>query len=121
EPMVQVLADSAEEHFFAGRGWATVPGGDALFLLGSVARAARSLRPVAHLDLERMLAGDLPVSPQVGIAVDGPRINLELRLDGRLVGGGRAARSGDWLGVHALSVDPELRRRGLARRVMAEL
>jgi len=121
EPLVQVLTDSAEEEHFRGLGWEQVPGGDALFLIGSVARAARALRPVAGFDLERMLAGDQPVAPQVGIVADGPRLSLELRLDGRLVGGGRAALSGDWLGVHALSVEPELRRRGLARRVMAEL
>lgn len=121
EPMVQVLTDSAEERHFAHHGWEVVPGGDAVFLLGSVARAARALRPVATLDLEQLLAGGRPVTPQVGIAVDGPRLNLELRVDGRLVGGGRAARSGDWLGVHALLIEPQLRRRGLARRIMAEL
>ncbi|WP_235737905.1 GNAT family N-acetyltransferase [Nocardioides alcanivorans] len=121
EPMVQVLADSTEETHFARLGWEQLPGGDALFMIGSVARASRGLRPVAGFDLEKMLAGDQPVTTKVGIASDGPRLNVELRRDGRLVGGGRAALSSDWLGLHALSVEPELRRRGLGRRVMVEL
>ncbi len=121
EPLVQVLADSPEERFFADAGWELVPGGDAEFLIGSVARTARALRPAAALDFETLLAGNRPREAQVGVVSDGPRLNVELRIGNRLVGGGRAARSGDWLGVHALSVEPELRRRGLGRRIMAEL
>lgn len=121
EPLVQVLASSPEEEFFTRQGWRVVPGGDAVFLLGSLARASRALRPATSLSLEEMLSGNRPVTPRVGVEFDGPRINVELRIDGRLVGGGRAALSRDWLGVHALSIAPDLQGRGLGRRVLAEL
>jgi N-acetylglutamate synthase len=44
-----------------------------------------------------------------------------LRADGRVVAVGRGAVDEDWLGVMAVEVEPEYRRRGLATAVMAGL
>jgi GNAT superfamily N-acetyltransferase len=44
-----------------------------------------------------------------------------LRLDGRTVAVGRAALDDEWLGVMAVEVDPDYRRRGLASAVMGAL
>ncbi len=43
------------------------------------------------------------------------------RADGTVVGVGRLGVSGDWAGIAAMWVDPEYRRRGLARAMMREL
>jgi len=101
-PMVQVEAGSDLEEWFADTGWEPVAGGDALFLLGSLARARRLLGPVAE-------------SAQV--VTDGPRATAGVAE--RAVG--KAAVDGDWLGVHDLVVQPEHRRQGLARGVLAAL
>jgi N-acetylglutamate synthase len=101
-PMVQVEAGSDVEEWFADTGWEPVPGGDALFLLGSLARARRLLGPV-------------PQSAEV--VTDGPRATAGVA--GKAVG--KAAVDGDWLGVHDLVVQPEHRRQGLARGVLAAL
>ena len=101
-PMVQVEADSDLERWFAGVGWEPVAGGDALFLLGSIARARRLLGPV-------------PETPEV--VADGARATAGIRE--RSVG--KAALDGDWLGVHDVFVQPEHRRKGLAGGVLAAL
>lgn len=118
EPLAQVVRDTDAEQVFAAAGWQPVPGGDAVFQIGSLSRAARALRPVAPLAFEQLL--DQPQA-QVGVIEDGVRAAVELRVAGRLVAQARAGLSGDWLGLHALQVDPELRRRGLGRRMIAEL
>ncbi|CAM3431855.1 GNAT family N-acetyltransferase [Nocardioides dubius] len=118
EPLAQVVRDSDAERIFVTAGWQPVPGGDAVFQLGSLSRAARALRPVAPLSFEQLVARP---QTQVGLTDDGVRVALELRIGGHLVATARAGLSGDWLGLHALQVEPELRRRGLARRMIAEL
>lgn len=100
-PMVQVELGSDADRWFSDAGWSVVPGGDALFLLGSVARARRLLGPV----------------PGATIAADGPRARGDVGDLAR----GSAGLHDDWLGVHGLHVDPQHRRRGLARTVMAAL
>jgi ribosomal protein S18 acetylase RimI-like enzyme len=100
--MVQVEVGSDLERWFAGAGWHVVPGGDAIFLVGSLASARRRLGPVPR---------------QVEVAVDGPRARASIGE----AAVGAAALDADWLGVHDLAVRPELRRQGLARAVLAGL
>lgn len=100
-PMVQVEVGSDADRRFAEAGWSVVRGGDALFLLGSLARARRLLGPV----------------PGATLVVDGPRARADVDDRAR----GSAGLHDDWLGVHGLVVEPEHRRRGLARAVMAAL
>lgn len=103
--LAQVEQGSAEESAFAGLGWTPVPGGDAHFLLTSLAHASR----LAGSDLD------------VEVEEDGPRVRVVRRVDGREVGSGRAALDRDWLGVHALGVDPPHRGHGHATAMMAAL
>jgi ribosomal protein S18 acetylase RimI-like enzyme len=105
DALVQVEQGSAEDEGFAGLGWDVVPGGDAHFLLTSLAHASRS-------------AGD---DLEVEVDEDGPRLRVVRRVDGVEVGSGRAALDGDWLGVHALGVVPEHRGQGHATAMMAAI
>jgi N-acetylglutamate synthase len=100
--MVQVAVGSEVDAWFDAAGWAVVPGGDSLFLLGSVSRARRTLTA----------AGDDATLHPTGV-----RAHAELPGEAFA----KAAIDGDWLGIHDLFVEPELRRRGLARSVMATL
>jgi ribosomal protein S18 acetylase RimI-like enzyme len=100
--MVQVEVDSDADRWFADVGWEVVPGGDSLFLLGSVARARR-------------LLGESGVSAD--LRADGPRAGASIPDQANA----SAAVDDEWLGVHDVFVEPELRRRGLARAVMATL
>ena len=104
-PMVQVEVDSDADRWFTAAGWVVVPGGDSLFLLGSVARARRLLGR----------GGD--AAGRVAVSVDGTRAHAAI---GDLAHG-KAGLDADWLGVHGLWVEPAARRRGLARAVMAGL
>jgi N-acetylglutamate synthase len=101
-PMVQVETSSQADDWFAETGWTVVPGGDSLLMLGSVSRA------------RRLLTGS---SAAADLHVDGPRAHATVADQAF----GKAALDGDWLGVHDLFVEPGLRRRGLARAVMASL
>ncbi|WP_457109579.1 GNAT family N-acetyltransferase [Marmoricola sp. URHA0025 HA25] len=100
-PMVQVEVGSEADDWFGATGWTVVPGGDSLFLLGSLSRARRTLG-----------ADDVAV-----LHSDGPR--AEAIVNDQAFA--KAAIDRDWLGVHDLFVEPELRRRGLARAVLATL
>jgi N-acetylglutamate synthase len=105
DPMAQVEIGSAVDAALAGLGWAPVAGGDAHFLLTSLAHASR----LAGSDLD------------VEVEEDGPRARVVRRVDGREVGAGRAAIDGDWLGVHGLVVEPDHRGQGHATAMMAAL
>ena len=105
ESLAQVELGSDTEAAFAGLGWTAVPGGDAHFLISSVAHAVRS----AGSDLEVEVEEDLP------------RVRVVRRVGGHEVGSARAALDGDWLGVHALVVDPDHRGQGHATAIMAGL
>lgn len=99
--MVQVEMGSDVERWFADAGWTVVPGGDALFLMGSLARARRLLDAGTEAEL----------------STDGPRADASIG-DRAL---GKAALDEDWLGVHDLWVEESVRRQGLARSVLAAL
>jgi ribosomal protein S18 acetylase RimI-like enzyme len=101
-PMVQVEAGSEVEQWGAEAGWKPVAGGDALFMVASLARVRRRLGPV---------------HPDVEVSADGPR--AAATLPGRAVG--RASVDADWLGVHDVVVEPAHRRQGLARAVLGAL
>jgi ribosomal protein S18 acetylase RimI-like enzyme len=106
-PMVQVETSSDADCWFADAGWSVVPGGDALFLLGSVSRARRAL------------SGSDEAT--VRTEVDGPRIRATVLQDGHEIGVGHAGLGGDWLGIHTLEVVPTARRRGVARTILRTL
>lgn len=99
-PLVQVEQGSEEESTVADAGWAPVAGGDSVFLLASVAQVRRTL-------------GGLPAP-----AVTGAAEHARVVTDGAR---GEAGLDGDWLGIHGVAVDPDRRRRGLGRAVMAAL
>lgn len=119
--MVQVERGSATESGLAEEGWVPLGDGDADFLIASLAQTSRRLRATSRLRFEDLLEGQGSGPVSVGLAHGERDVALELRQDGKVVGSGRAALSGDWVGVHALDVAPEHRRRGLARRMLAEL
>jgi ribosomal protein S18 acetylase RimI-like enzyme len=100
-PMVQVEVGSDADRWFSDAGWTVVEGGDALLLLGSVARARRLLGPATGATL----------------TADGSRARADVGDSAR----GSAGLHDDWLGVHGLHVEPEHRRQGHARAVMAAL
>jgi ribosomal protein S18 acetylase RimI-like enzyme len=103
DALAQVERGSEVDAGLSGLGWVHVPGGDAHFLLTSLAHASRLVGPDLEVEVEE----------------DGPRVRVVRRVDGREVGSGRAAVDGDWLGVHALEVAPEHRRQGHAGAMMA--
>ena len=105
DPLVQVELGSDADAAFAGLGWMPVPGGDSHFLLTSVAHASRFAGSDHGVEVEE----------------DGPRVRVVRRADGREIGSGRAALDDDWLGVHALEVEPVQRGRGHGTAMMAAL
>lgn len=105
DALVQVELGSPADATFADLGWDVVPGGEAHFLLTSLAHASR-------------LAGD---DLDVEVEEDSPRVRVLRRVEGVEVGSGRAALDGDWLGVHALGVVPAHRGQGHATAMMAAL
>lgn len=106
DPLVQVEADSAVEGAFAGAGWRRLEYGESDFLLGSVARLRRSLPPSAH---------------EVELSAVGVRAVASVDAGCDPVAEARATVDGDWVGLHAVTVDPAHRRRGLATAVVGEL
>ncbi len=102
-PMVQVEADSDTDRGLAALGWHVVAGSDSHFQTASAATALRACgRDLAPTELTE----------------DGPR--AEVRTHDSLARG-LAALSDEWLGIHAVELDPHARRRGLATAVMADL
>jgi ribosomal protein S18 acetylase RimI-like enzyme len=104
-PLVQAELGSDTERALAELGWATVPGGDAHFMVTSLAMAWRSAGRDTDVEVEE----------------DGPRVRVVRLVEGQEIGSCRAALDGDWLGVHDLVVDPRHRSRGHARALMASL
>ncbi len=101
-PLAQVERDGEVEQALRELGWEPFGVGDSATMLASLAQVVRLL----------------PAPPQT-IAEETPtRLTVSLP-DGTARGG--ASLDGDWLCVHSLTVDPEHRRRGLARQVLAEL
>lgn len=104
-PIVMVEADSDLDGEFAQFGW--VPDRpeepDTWFQVASVSRALRALRDIRRIDME--------------LIDDGHR--LEARVGEEAVA--RAAYDRDWLGLHALNVEPSRRRQGLALNLVAAM
>lgn len=125
-PMVQVERDSTTEAGFASLGWAVVPGGDADFLMASVSRALRASVTAAPGAEPRLRTLD---DPSAGRRADAgplahphaPSVEVVLEQEGRRAAWGRGALDGDWLGLHAIEVAPEHRRRGLGTTAVAAL
>ncbi len=105
DPLVQVELGSPAATAFGDLGWTAVAGGDAHFMVTSLAMASRSAGRDTEVELEE----------------DGPRVRVVRLVDGREIGSGRGAIDGDWLGVHALGVEPDRRGRGHATAMMAAL
>ncbi len=94
-------------------------GSDTERALASLGWAATDLAPV-HTQLApvgRTLRGLGGAPDDAQLAEDGDRVEVRLGEAAR----GRAAVEGDWLGVHGVLVDPDHRRHGLARQVVAAL
>ncbi|WP_160158204.1 GNAT family N-acetyltransferase [Nocardioides sp. SLBN-35] len=106
DPLVQVEADSAVEDALAGAGWQRLSYGESDFLLASVARLRRSLPRSTH---------------EVALSADGVRAVGSVDAGCDPVAEAQAAVDGDWVGLHAVTVDPAHRRRGLATAVVGEL
>lgn len=113
DPMAQVEVGGPAERYLDATGWREVPGGAASFLLGSLARALRACGPATGREAQPGVLVD--------VEEDGPRVAVELRVDGRHAAAGQAGHDGDWLGVHSVHVAAQHRRRGLALTVMREL
>lgn len=98
KPIVMVEADSDVCASFQGSGWVVdrphEP--DTLFLVSSVWQAIRALQNVERDDLV--------------LTEDGPRLEAHVGD----VAQARAAYDRDWVGLHALNVEPSRRRQGLA-------
>lgn len=103
-PIAAVLADSDEERELVGRGWAPEStDADSLFQLAGVAAARRALteRPSYAVTLEE----------------DGHRVTARIGEDAS----GVAAYADDWVGLRALQVAPDRRRRGLGLAIVGAL
>lgn len=105
-PLAQVEVGSSHDAGFLAAGWRQVGGGDAHFLLGSLARARRALRRS---------------TTRVELSVSDNRATASTGTGCDPVAEGSATLDGEWLGLHGLSVDPAHRRRGLATAVVGEL
>lgn len=104
-PLVQVELGSDTERAFVDLGWAAVPGGDAHFMVTSLAMAWRNAGRDTDVEAEE----------------EGPRVRVVRVEEGQEIGSCRAALDGDWLGVQGLVVEPRHRGRGHARALMASL
>lgn len=101
-PLAVVVVGSDEAAALARHGWTAV----------DLAPVHTQLAPVART--RRALAA----APDDALVVeDRDRVEVRLGATAR----GRAAVDGDWLGLHGLHVEPDHRRRGLARAVVAAL
>ena len=109
--LAQVAADSDVEQALAGLGWTTVPGGDADFLIGSLAQTLRRIRAAG----ERVVS----LSTTPGSVSGTPPVQAEARIGD--TARGLATLDGDWLALHGVEVDPGHRRQGLATAIVAEL
>jgi GNAT superfamily N-acetyltransferase len=102
-PLAQVERDGEVERGLRDLGWEPFGTGDSATMLASLAQVVRLL----------------PAPPSETVVEETPtRLTVSLP-DG--TARGAASLDGDWLCVHSLAVDPEQRRRGLARLVLAEL
>jgi ribosomal protein S18 acetylase RimI-like enzyme len=104
--LAQVLLGSPTEQELGALGWEPVAGGDSHFLVASLAMALRVTK-----------RGD----DDVELHEEGPRAHVVRRVGGQAVGSARAAVDGDWLGLHAVGVDPEHRGAGHAAAMMTAL
>lgn len=115
-PLAQVVVGSQEDRGLAALGWTPLADGAAHCQLSSVARALRACnRQLVALDGPSNSRKDTPTA---GYREVGHRVEVELD-DGLACG--MAALDGDWLGLHALHVDPAHRRTGRGTAVLAEL
>ena len=103
--LAQVERGSGVDEMLTAAGWTPVPGGDAHFLIGSLSRALRAANTAATGESARLTE-------------EGDRVLVEL---GDGLAAGRAALDGDWLGLHALTVDEAHRRGRLATTAIAAL
>lgn len=129
-PMAQVEQGSEVEASFLAAGWRPLGRGDASFQATPLARLHRLLPPrqargtgeARGTGVELVETTTEPSPRQARGTGEARGATAELRDDhGTRIAAGAAVLDGDWLGLHALSVDVEHRRRGLATAVLAEL
>jgi ribosomal protein S18 acetylase RimI-like enzyme len=103
-PIACVLPDSDEERLLLEHGWGPEStDADSLFMIGSIARAAR-------------LLGD-PPSFAIELLDEGEQAYATFRDDAS----GRAVLSHDWVGLAGLEVTPDRRRHGIGLAMVATL
>jgi N-acetylglutamate synthase len=110
--LAQVEVGSTEEADLVAAGWVPVPDKDNFFMIGSVALVLRHAPPLPEEGV---------VCPTV--RSDAPSGTRPARAEVEIgdLARGRAALDGDWVGLHAVEVHPDHRRRGLATQVIVEL
>lgn len=104
--LLQVEVGSDVEESLLGAGWSPLPVGESEMQLASLARVRRALGRQRH-------TVDLAVTGSHAVASIGDGCDP--------LAEGRAGVDADWVGLHAVTVDPAHRRRGLATAVVAEL
>ena len=106
--LAQVELGSETEAAFVDAGWQWLGDGDAHFQLASLAR------------VRRLLGAGGPAEG-AELSTSGATATARVHGSGGEVARGQATLDGDWLGLHDVVVDPEHRRRGHARGVLAAL
>lgn len=111
--LAQVEQDGDVASGLLGLGWRSLGHGSAHVQLAPVSRALRACRAT-----DAPLDDDSRGVPVVIRSTDGDQLEV---VTGDGAARGWAVLDGDWLGLHSLWVDPDRRRRGLGRLVLAEL
>lgn len=105
--LAQVAVGDEVETALTELGWTGDDSGVSLFLVGPLSRVLRSLGQTGDRAVLHETDGDGAAARRATV-----RLGQEASV--------RVALEGDWVGVNDLWVAPELRRRGLAREVLAE-
>lgn len=107
EPGTGVAAD------FAAAGWAPLGVGDSFFQVAPLSRVRRLVESTG--------ARDGPPTARVQACCDQARATARVSVSGAAVASGSAAVDSGWLALHGLETATSMRRRGMARAVLAAL
>jgi ribosomal protein S18 acetylase RimI-like enzyme len=119
-PLAQVEAGSDVDGALVAAGWVPLETGATAYLVGSVGRVLRS----CNAELSRLGPPHtrLPDGITPRYMEEGARLTLEqVAPDGAVVATGVAALDGDWVGLHSLHVQEELRGAGAGTALLGEL
>ncbi|MFZ2503705.1 MAG: GNAT family N-acetyltransferase [Nocardioides sp.] len=121
-PLAHVEVASAGEQALRQLGWESLGPETYAFQLASVAHLRRDLTALDPAHEVVLAPGEVALGEVAGEVTE-EATTLTATVGGALgvIGRGRAAISGDWIGLHALEVDPAHRRRGVGRALVAAL